>query len=1050
MDSQPANNNVPLPSGRNSTTKSSKSPKNKTQYCHWKFGTINVLTASDDFLLSECLRQCTRANLDICCFQEFRRLGKDTLSLPVTIDDKTTTWEVFWSGYKRKRQAGVAIAIRSSKRVKIEEIGQISPRLIWIDCVVNGIKMRIVSAYAPTEDSSDPRKKDSHKSNKESFYKILRDNCVVERKRQLIIGADMNATGDFGKSFVGGKSCQIGEVNDNGNRLYEFLNQKELALSNTWFQHKKIHRDTWYSNTGKFSKTIDYVLLSKWLMQFCSDCRVRTSFSFNNSDHRLLICRMRTPRRKVDRPRFVKKKKSYKYNTNALKDQYIRSNFVSKLDELCAAIETTSFSVKDCAQLVNTIEEAAKQTIPNALKSVESYIWDQDQILLDLNKSRDRLDRQQKPTKYKELSKRIGKRFNQLRSEYYKGLANSISEAQEAKNLEKMFRLSKKKMISGKPKELICDGLNEYFEKHFTHLPPSDEPPNEITLVPEFIKRLQSTGITLENEVFESFKLPPTQDELVSVINKMKNKKATTDIPSEFLKSITNSPNCMSLIEMMYKDVWQNIILADEWRNQIITPLYKNKGSRKDPSKYRGISIGSNFLKLAMAICLERIKVWYNKQILLNQTGFRQNFGCPDAIFSLNSLHHNAVRTKKEIYLLFIDLTAAYDWCVRTWLFQSIHNRLNPDDTPTYNCIRIMEALYKKTYAALKSDEEPQYFEMTSGVRQGGPESPTLFNLYLDYIMRIYNNKVKELGLVVEYNFRIKDQARSRGDTYRGKGEFPWIGYADDLTLIAASEEDLQQSANILSDLLSRFGLVLSLDKTESMILNYQGDDYPDTIISINNTQIKNVTHFKYLGSTKAYNEVGTCEKELKNRIGMAHGKFSEIKSLLCNYHLALRIRIRFYEVYVRSRLCYCCETWTLTQQQLQRIEATHMQFLRRMVRGGMERLTSKKRIKELKNEGNEDLINWHWKHTNEKIYHLTKTLSMHDLIERQNCRWISHVVRAPNDAITKMLMFTEENFSLIGRRTRTVYENVIANQQEKHGKSEDTFLRESFRKLNF
>jgi exonuclease III len=335
------------------------------------------LTASDDLLLAECLRQSTQADLDICCFQEFRHLGKDNLSVPITIDNTTTTWDVFWSGYKRKRQAGVAIAIRSTKRIKVEEIGQISPRLIWVDCVVNGSKIRVVSAYAPTEESSDSRKKDVHLSNKENFYKTLRDNCVVEQKRQLLIGADMNATGDYGKSFVGGKSCEIGDVNDNSNRLFQFLNLKELALTNTWFEHKKKHKDTWYCNTGKFSKTIDYVMQSKWLMQFCSDCRVRTSFSFNNSDHRLLICRMRTPHRKIDRPRFIKKKKAYKYNCNALKDQYIHSNFVSKLDDLCSHIENPNIGVKDCTKLINIIEKAAKETIPDATKSVESYIWDQ-------------------------------------------------------------------------------------------------------------------------------------------------------------------------------------------------------------------------------------------------------------------------------------------------------------------------------------------------------------------------------------------------------------------------------------------------------------------------------------------------------------------------------------------------------------------------------------------------------------------------------------------------------------------------------------------------
>jgi hypothetical protein len=341
-----------------------------------------------------------------------------------------------------------------------------------------------------------------------------------------------------------------------------------------------------------------------------------------------------------------------------------------------------------------------------------------------------------------------------------------------------------------------------------------------------------------DEEYFQLVSNPPNSEEIISTIKKLKNKKASSDVPAEFLKAVTDCPQYISLLIKLYSDVYENISIADEWRNQIITPLYKNKGSHKEPKNYRGLSIGSSFLKLLMAILLERIKSWYNAQILLNQNGFRQYVGCPDALFTIKSLQHISYRLNKKLYLLFVDLTAAYDWCVREWLFMSINNRINENDVSTATCFKIMEELYKKTAAALKSDK-PKYFETTSGVRHGGPESPNLFNLYLDYIMRIYNEKAEELGIVVKFKYRIKDQARKRGENYHGEGKYPWVGYADDLTLIADSLSNLQSAANILSQLLSRFGLVLSLDKTESMILNH-GE---------NEQQIKNVKTFKYLGA---------------------------------------------------------------------------------------------------------------------------------------------------------------------------------------------------------
>ena len=75
-------------------------------------------------------------------------------------------------------------------------------------------------------------------------------------------------------------------------------------------------------------------------------------------------------------------------------------------------------------------------------------MWDEDEILADLNQTRDQLDRQQKPSEYILLSKNISKRFDQLRNEYYKGVVETISEAHQARNLEKMESVMDLKNIS--------------------------------------------------------------------------------------------------------------------------------------------------------------------------------------------------------------------------------------------------------------------------------------------------------------------------------------------------------------------------------------------------------------------------------------------------------------------------------------------------------------------------------------------------------------------------------------------------------------------------
>jgi len=51
-------------------------------------------------------------------------------------------------------------------------------------------------------------------------------------------------------------------------------------------------------------------------------------------------------------------------------------------------------------------------------------------------------------------------------------------------------------------------------------------------------------------------------------------------------------------------------------------------------------------------------------------------------------------------------------------------------------------------------------FELTSGVRQGGPESPLLYNLYMDFVMRVYLQKCKQEGVnFIKLKYKIPEIA---------------------------------------------------------------------------------------------------------------------------------------------------------------------------------------------------------------------------------------------------------------------------------------------------
>ena len=124
----------------------------------------------------------------------------------MTIDGTTTLWDLWWSGYKKKRVYGVAIAVRSKRQIVIEDVCQVSPRLMYIACRCYGMKLRVVSAHVPQEGRPE--------SEKNSFYKQLNDTYKVNKGFQLVLAGDMNETAEYCVSFVGATKCEVSDAND--------------------------------------------------------------------------------------------------------------------------------------------------------------------------------------------------------------------------------------------------------------------------------------------------------------------------------------------------------------------------------------------------------------------------------------------------------------------------------------------------------------------------------------------------------------------------------------------------------------------------------------------------------------------------------------------------------------------------------------------------------------------------------------------------------------------------------------------------------------------
>ena len=357
-----------------------------------------------------------------------------------------------------------------------------------------------------------------------------------------------------------------------------------------------------------------------------------------------------------------------------------------------------------------------------------------------------------------------------------------------------------------------------------------------------------------------------------------------------------------------------------------------------DPSKYRGVSVGSTVWKLIINIILEQIRPWYEVQLSKEQNGFRRNCGATDGIYSMKRIQRISNCKKQTLYLLFVDLKAAFDCISRKWLFNLI--RLRSSEGEGVKLFNILWKLYQKT--SLTYQEAQVTFLVTSDVCQGGSESPCLFNLYIDFVMHVFMNNCKKDDSIqfFKHEYRITVRSVSRNVKLWGSSTVPWCSYADDLILFMLDIHSLQRATTILDEVFTNYGLCINIQKTEAMILSHMlfEDKYPDTIISLCNVLLQNSTEFKYLGSyiylskmnlnilalISLRNEPNTGDIEINHCIKMAYAKFATIANLLQNSKIHLKTRIKFLNSFVLSRLTYSWQNWNLTVGQFEKFDVMY------------------------------------------------------------------------------------------------------------------------------
>ena len=320
-----------------------------------------------------------------------------------------------------------------------------------------------------------------------------------------------------------------------------------------------------------------------------------------------------------------------------------------------------------------------------------------------------------------------------------------------------------------------------------------------------------------------------------------------------------------------------------------------------------------------------------------SQFGFRPGRGTVDAIFIARQIIEKAKEHQVPIHFNFIDFKAAFDTIWRKALWKMMLS-INVDP----KIVRILENLYDNTECAVVIDGQlTAWFKVDVGLRQGCLLSPSLFNIFLEFVMKEVKDVEGTLSLSQSMSLDIR--------------------YADDTTLLSAIFDKLALTTKQLDDACRKWGMKINGAKCKIMSPN-------DTPITLDGNEVEHVDNFVFLGSS-----LPTTSGDVLRRTSLAATAFGRLRTTVWSRRdISKNLKIRLYNALILPIATYASETWTLKNHDIRRLLTFEMRCLRAIL--GVSRKDRKTNAYIRESLG------------------IKKTIV--ELIQEKRLKWCGHIVR--------------------------------------------------------
>ncbi|CAB4029179.1 Hypothetical predicted protein [Paramuricea clavata] len=264
------------------------------------------------------------------------------------------------------------------------------------------------------------------------------------------------------------------------------------------------------------------------------------------------------------------------------------------------------------------------------------------------------------------------------------------------------------------------------------------------------------------------------------------------------LKSV--DPNCKILCSIYNRCLDANDV-PQQWKNANTILIHK-KGDSGEISNFRPIALMSCIYKLFMSVIVNRLvnSAVVNELLSDSQKSARPSEGCYEHTFLLQSLFLDAKRLQKNVCLAWLDLHNAFGSVPHDVIKLTLSHLRVPQ-----SLVDLISNVYTGATTVIRTPAgDTSNIPILSGVKQGCPLSPILFNLSVEIILRAVLAKANSIGPAKHHGLPISV-----------------LAYADDLVLICRDRKKLQQLLDAAGETATLIGLEFRPDKCASLCVTY-------------------------------------------------------------------------------------------------------------------------------------------------------------------------------------------------------------------------------------